>query len=343
MKYEVTFLALAGLASAREVSLYNAVVKREVPQEHSHQAILATTNTNLQLNNPLKIEDAVFALLGNAAAAAGAPNVQNLDCLQQIVADQAFTNAKAAGDVDGQANAIMFRALERNTGTVGQASVLCDEIAANSEIAAISQHQDPASSAASGNKQIALNVATQLSSIGADPTLAINTGTFAPGNLDDTTGKGNTCDDANDPVGCIISQNLLVPDVTAAEITAAVGSSAANRCRASKAAKKMKKKRSRKYRRAAALDFGSYSNPAIAFGPQSDRGGADAFAAVDEADFNHGSALAINVISSFICGQLGSSCKAAAAAVRACDAAAAAAKAETGQAAADAFNSALGV
>lgn len=183
MKYEATLLGLAGLAAAREVSLYDAVVKREVPQEHSHQAIVATTQTNLQLNNPLAIQDAVFALLGNAAAAKGAPNVQNLDCLQQIVADQAFTNAKAAGDVDGQANAILFRALERNTAAVGQASVLCNQTAQNAEIAALTQHQDPASSAASGNKQIELDVAVQLASIGADPNLALNSGTFAPGKV----------------------------------------------------------------------------------------------------------------------------------------------------------------
>lgn len=183
MKYQTSIMALAGVAAARDISLYNAVVKREVPQEHSHQAIVATTQTNLQLNNPLEIQDAVFALLGNAAAAKGAPNVQNLDCLQQIVADQAFTNAKAAADVDGQAQAILFRALERNTAAVGQASVLCNQTAVNPEIAAITQHQDPASSAAKGNKQIALDVATQLSSIGADPTLAIQSGTFAPGQV----------------------------------------------------------------------------------------------------------------------------------------------------------------
>lgn len=221
MKYQVTVAALAGLAAAREMP-YSRMAKREVPQEHSHQAILATTNTNLQLNNPLKIQDAVFSLLGNAAAAKGAPNVANLDCLQQIVADQAFTNAKAAGDVDGQANAIMFRALERNTGSVGLASVACNETAQNPEIAAITQHQDPASAEASGNKQIALDVATQLASIGADPNLAIQTGTFAPGQKNDNTGKGNTCDDANDTVGCIISQNLLVADVTEDEIATAV-------------------------------------------------------------------------------------------------------------------------
>ena len=183
MKYEATILALAGFAAAREVGLYTKMGKREVPQEHSHEAILRIVKTNLDLNNPLEIQDSVFALLGNAAAAEGAPNVDNLDCLQQLVADQAFTNAKAAGDVDGQANAIMFRALERNTGSVGLESVLCNETAVNPEIAAITQHQDPASESAAGNKDIALEVAKQLASIGADPTLAIQTGTFAPGEV----------------------------------------------------------------------------------------------------------------------------------------------------------------
>ena len=39
------------------------------------------------MNNPLGIVDAVFGLLGNAAAAGGAGKVTNLDCLQQIIAD----------------------------------------------------------------------------------------------------------------------------------------------------------------------------------------------------------------------------------------------------------------
>jgi len=183
MKYEATILALTGLAAAREVGLYTKMGKREVPQEHSHEAILRIVNTNLQLNNPLEIQDTVFGLLGNKAAAEGAPNVQNLDCLQQIIADQAFTNAKAAGDLEGQANAILFRALERNTGSVGLESVLCNETAVNPEIAAITQHQDPASKSAAGNKDIALEVAKQLASIGADPNLAIQSGTFAPGEV----------------------------------------------------------------------------------------------------------------------------------------------------------------
>jgi hypothetical protein len=86
----------------------------------------------------------------------------------------------------------------------------------------LSQHQDPASpNAASINKQIALNLAVQIASIGGNPLDAIKSGTFAPGKIGDPTAKGNSCDDANDPVGCIFTQNLLVPDVTEDEINAA--------------------------------------------------------------------------------------------------------------------------
>lgn len=73
---------------------------------------------------------------------------------------------------------------ERNTGSVGLASVLCTETAVNPEIAAIQQHQDPASDgAAELNKQITLDLAVQLAAIGADPQLALQAGTFAPGDV----------------------------------------------------------------------------------------------------------------------------------------------------------------
>jgi hypothetical protein len=158
--------------------------KREVPQEHSHNHFLDLVRTSLNLNNPKQIADPVFGLLGNAAAAGGAGQVTNLDCLQQETADQAFTNAKQAGDLVGMAGALVYRALERNTGSVGLASVLCTETATNTEIAAISQHQDPASAnAASINKGITLALAQQLASIGVDPLLALEAGTFAPGQV----------------------------------------------------------------------------------------------------------------------------------------------------------------
>ncbi|GJJ14820.1 hypothetical protein Clacol_009088 [Clathrus columnatus] len=202
------------------------IIRREVPQEHSHEQFLTTVKTFLDMNNPAGIVDPVFGLLGNAAAAGGQGSITDTDCLQQATADQAFTNAKAAGNVGGMTAALIYRALERNTGQVGLASNPCTSIqAVNPEIAAIQQHQDPASSnAATINKAIALALAQQINSIGGNATEAILSGTFAPGNLNDNTGKGNTCDDANDPVGCIFTQNLLVPDVTPEEIQAAISS-----------------------------------------------------------------------------------------------------------------------
>lgn len=238
MKYEsATYLiAFFGLATAAPMpvpepknvwsfSIPKAMLRgREVPQEHSHDRFLDGVRVNLALNNPNNIQDPVFGLLGNAAAAAGAGSITNLDCLHQATADQAFTNAKAAGNVTGQADALMYAALERNTGSVGLASVICNETAVNPEIQAVQQHQDPASTgAAASNKAVVLALAQQLASIGADPQEALLSGTFAPGNVDDDTGKGNTCDTLNDPDGgCIFSQNLLVDDATADEITAAV-------------------------------------------------------------------------------------------------------------------------
>lgn len=151
------------------------------------------------------------------------------DCLQQATADQAFTNAKAAGDVDGMTASLIFRALERNTGKIGLASVPCESIkAVNPEIAALQQHQDPAGEGAQElNKQIAAELARQIAAVGGDPALANEASTFAPGDLNDATAAGNTCDDENDDAGCINSLNLRVDDLSAAEIQAAVAGAAA--------------------------------------------------------------------------------------------------------------------
>jgi hypothetical protein len=179
-------LSLAGAAP---------VVRREVPQEHSHEQFLTSVRASLDKNNPAQIEDPVFGLLGNAAAAGGKGQIADVNCLQQATADQAFTNAKAAGDVAGQVAALIYRALERNTGKVGLASAACTTVTAvNAQIAAISQHQDPASAgAAATNKAIVLALARQIKSVGGDPQDALKSGTFKPGNLSDDTGKGNTC------------------------------------------------------------------------------------------------------------------------------------------------------
>lgn len=121
-------------------------------------------------------------------------------------------------------NALIFRALERNTGQVGLASVACESIkAVNPEIAALQQHQDPAGDDAQAlNKEIASELARQIASIGGDATLANEASTFEPGQLDDPTAAGNTCNDENDDEGCINSLGLRVDDLSADEITAAV-------------------------------------------------------------------------------------------------------------------------
>ncbi|KAL2193663.1 hypothetical protein P885DRAFT_72050 [Corynascus similis CBS 632.67] len=469
MKYGTALVALAGLSSAREINLYSRKAsKREVPQEHSHEATLRAANEALQLDNPLNIQDSVFALLGNAAAADGAGDVTNLDCLQQIIADQAFTNAKAAGDLELMTQAILYRALERNTGSVGLASVLCNETATNPEIANIQQHQDPASPEAAGNADIELEVAKSLASIGADPLLALNSATFPPGEIGDPTAQGNTCNDAEDEQGCIITLGLLTPAVTEDEILAAVaditpgagagnagdavdeeaGDAACNvvvqppanetdagagaetdagaeagageaatgtvnvqaftgslggvapavestagsdrpfsvngasfttagaalqrscsvqknacanaansgqieggtqqcedqenECRAANNLKR--RRRSAPFRRqAGALDFGSCGSPAIQFAVGLDGRKEASFQNVNTADFNHGSAQAIRIITDFTCSKLQSSCDASEETVQACQQASQAAQAAEGQTAADAFNSALGV
>ena len=180
MKYQNQVVAaLLGLASANPV-----IHKREVPQEQSHLLYLQIVKEFLDLNNPLGIVDPVFGLLGNAAAADGVTADINLDCLKQFTADQAFTNAKEIGDVRGMAAALVYQALERNTGGVGVKSVICPEDAVNPEIAAFDQHQDPASDGATAlNTGITLELAKQLALIGVDPLVALESGTFAPGDV----------------------------------------------------------------------------------------------------------------------------------------------------------------
>ncbi|KAH7340673.1 hypothetical protein B0J17DRAFT_568610 [Rhizoctonia solani] len=221
----IALLALYLVSNSAALPIRRALRIREVPQEHSHERILRAANVALKLNNPDSIQDAVFGLLGNAAAAAGAGKITDLDCLQTATADRAFTNAKAANDVAAMTAALQYRALERNTGKVGLESVQCTSFKpVNPEIAAITQHQDPAAQgAAAKNKAIVLELAKQIASIGGDPQAALETGTFQPGDVNDATAKGNTCDDPDDAQGCIISQNLIVFDATADEITAAVG------------------------------------------------------------------------------------------------------------------------
>lgn len=266
------------------------------------------------------------------------------------MADQAFSNAKEIGDVEGMTMALIYRALERNTGSVGLASVPCESIqAVNPEIAALQQHQDPASDGAEElNKSIAEELARQIASIGGDPLMANEASTFAPGEIGDPTGAGNTCDDENDDEGCINSQGLRVDDLSEDEIAVAVagvnGATAAGNSTTVVGGAAANQD-------AVAEDDGAAAeaeaavgncNPTIVFGIPSDGRNEDAFEPADLSTFNHGSAQDIAIISSFICSQMSNKCSASASAVSACDAAASATQGLAGQAAASAFNSALG-
>ena len=198
--------------------------RRETPQEHSHEKYITKTRQMLKLKNPDQIVDPLYGLLDNASGSAGHGSITDTDCLQQATADQAFTNAKDIGDIDGMTAALIYRALERNTNKVGLTSGPCTSVdAVNPEIRIVKQHQDPASdNAATINFNIVLNLAVQIASIGGDPTLALQSGTFAPGDTNDSTASGNTCDDPNDAEGCIYSQGLLVEDASVDDIASAV-------------------------------------------------------------------------------------------------------------------------
>lgn len=79
MKNAVITSIFLGLVSARPA------VKREVPQEHSHEPILEGVRQSLNMNNPNEIGDPVFCLLGNAAAVNGLGKAnKDPDCLQQV-------------------------------------------------------------------------------------------------------------------------------------------------------------------------------------------------------------------------------------------------------------------
>lgn len=232
-------------------------------------------------------------------------------------------------------NALIFRALERNTGQVGLASVLCESIVAvNPEIAALQQHQDPAGEGAQDlNKAIAAELAKQIAAIGGDVQLANEASTFEPGELGDPTAAGNTCNDENDDAGCINSENLRVDDLSEDEILAAVAGIAANvDDKAADVAAGNDK-----------ADLFGGCDPTIAFGIPHDGRQQNAFEPADLAVFNHGSALNIAVISNFICSQLSNQCNVNAAAVNLCENAAAAALGLQGLQAANAFNLALGL
>lgn len=132
---------------------------------------------------------------------------------------------------------------------------------------------------------------------------------------------------------CDIQQNACANAANSGALAGGIGQ-CAQQLTACKAANPLRKRQG--------LDFGSCTDPTIQFGVGFDGRKEASFAPSNNADFNHGSAQRIGIISSFICQRLRDSCKAPADTVAACEAANTAALAATqDQAAADVFNQAL--
>ncbi|KAI8909520.1 hypothetical protein EDD86DRAFT_176598, partial [Gorgonomyces haynaldii] len=180
-----------------------SVHKREVPQEHSHDLILDQVRPLIQKSGTAFAKiDPVFGTLANAAAttAINSNGLKGDDadvaCLQQNLADACITGA--AGNKNGIIACVQFRALERNTAKIGQASDTCTKQPKSKELAGLKQHQDPAGNgAAQNNKDVEIQVAKVAKSLGFSDQEAVNfaqrTSTFqAAGN--DPSGRGNTCD-----------------------------------------------------------------------------------------------------------------------------------------------------
>ncbi|KAG8800564.1 hypothetical protein FRC17_006842 [Serendipita sp. 399] len=147
-------------------------------------------------------------------------SVTDPNCLQLAIADVAFTNAKSTNNLDGLVAALIFRALERNTAAVGVASEPClTYVPVNKELSTFKQHQDPASPGAqSNNKAVVLELARQISLIGGEPSHALYSGTFAPGEIGGDP-KGKSCNESD----CIFEEGVLVKDASPAEIYDYVG------------------------------------------------------------------------------------------------------------------------
>lgn len=90
MKHSVLALTIIGAVAARPTAMLR---KREVPQEHSHENIVIATNNLLFQNNPDDIQDAIFGLLGAAAAANGAGNIADPGtiCRELLTIDSVLT------------------------------------------------------------------------------------------------------------------------------------------------------------------------------------------------------------------------------------------------------------
>ena len=275
------------------------------------------------------------------------------ECLQQNLADACLTSAKNSGNNKNDlAACIQYRALERNQNGVGKTTILCTQTPKNSELVGLVQHQDAASQGGiANNKQVEIKVGQILAGFGfsADQAanLALQTSTFAPGDVNDSTGRGNSCDNTNggnifaarngdffgrtvkagDVSDCITEATLsngrskAVPAASKDEIIAAIGGNnngGNNNGGNNNGGNNNAGGNNNVVLPPGQVNFGSCKSPTIEFGAGFDGRKETSFRPVNRDSFNHGSAQGIDIIITFICDRLSDTCKAPAETVDLC-------------------------
>src|SRR5690242_13091179 len=96
MRFSIISAALVTVLGVAPMLSLVPLTSAEVPQEHSHDSITNVLRQTLQKNTG-GLPDPIFGLLGDAKANENAPDGDG-KCLQQNIADQTITNAKAAND-----------------------------------------------------------------------------------------------------------------------------------------------------------------------------------------------------------------------------------------------------
>lgn len=171
-----------------------------------------------------------------------------------------------------------------------------------------------------------VNIQSFTGSLGGPPPPVVSSASSRPFSVNGNTFTGQAAALSR---SCDIQHNACADAANSGELAGGVSQCATQlaSCRAGNALRK---------RQAAA--FGSCADPRIEFGVGFDGRSEGSFRPVSAAEFDHGSAQGVGIITGFICGRLESACKASGEVVAACEEATAAAAAAEGQAAADAFN-----
>ncbi|KAJ3321412.1 hypothetical protein HDV06_004397 [Boothiomyces sp. JEL0866] len=186
----------------------NASNGQKLPQCGTLNGSLCTSSGSFAVTSA----DALIAKCNACGAAAGAAGAGKLaDCLAKVkggdrnpaMPANTFGHTATFYKIEivtkGQCTQQQYFTLERNTKAVGQPSSVCKQTPKNKELQLFAQHQDAAGpDAAANNKNVKVQVAKQAVALGFSAEEAVNlsaqTATFPPGDTNDKSGKGSTCD-----------------------------------------------------------------------------------------------------------------------------------------------------